>query len=199
MILAAQLLDLVWPIFVLLGIERVRVDVGNTAFTPLDFVYYPWTHSLVAASVWALLLALIYLTLHRDTRGALLLGILVVSHWILDFIVHRPDLPIVPPDGTRVGLGLWNHVVATVLVESIIFAAAVWIYLSVTRAKRRRGTVAIWSLIAFLVIIYIANIAGPPPPGDKAVAWASLSLWLLPLWGAWAERNRSPRFETLKG
>lgn len=193
LILAAQLLDLIWPLFVLLGIERVEIDPGNTRFTPLDFVYYPWTHSLLAASLWAALLVLIYALLRRDLRGAILLGFLVVSHWLLDFLVHRPDLPLIPHQEPRLGLGLWNNVAATVIVETLIFAGGIWLYVRMTRSSNRRGSVAFWSLILFLAVIYIANIAAPPPPSDQAVAWAALSLWLLPLWGWWADRNRSLR------
>lgn len=193
-ILAAQLLDLIWPIFVLLGIERVEIDPGNTVVTPLDFVYYPWTHSLVTAAGWGALLAAIYFILRRDGRGASVLGGLVVSHWLLDFIVHRPDLPIVPHEPARAGLGLWNSLPATVAIELLLFAGGIALYAGVRRKLGLRVSMAFWLLVAFLCVIFVMNLAGPPPPNASAVAGASLSLWLLPLWGWWADRRpRSTR------
>src|SRR3954463_12052749 len=93
---AATWLDLVWPILLLLGLEQVRIDPGNTAFTPLDFTYYPWTHSLVAALAWSCLFAVASMSVARTTRSRLVLGSLVFSHWVLDFVTHRPDLPLWP-------------------------------------------------------------------------------------------------------
>ena len=124
---AAYWLDLVWPIFVLIGIERVEVAPGITAFTPLDFVHYPWTHSLAAAFAWSVLFALACWKLGR--RAALVMGLLVFSHWVLDAIAHRPDLPLWPGSGTLVGFGLWNSVAATLVLECALFAAGISIYL----------------------------------------------------------------------
>jgi hypothetical protein len=98
---AAFWVDMVWPVFLLFGIEQVRIDPGNTAFTPLDFVHYPWTHSLVAAIVWSVLFSLVFL--RKGKFEALILGLLVFSHWILDAISHRPDLPLWPGSGTMIG------------------------------------------------------------------------------------------------
>src|SRR5690606_24034260 len=94
--LAAQFIDLLWPVFLLLGIEHVVVQPVVTEFTPLNFVYYPFSHSLFAVLIWGVLFALIYFFLKRNFKASLLLGILVLSHWILDFITHIPDLPIFP-------------------------------------------------------------------------------------------------------
>lgn len=181
---ATYWLDLVWPIFVLAGIERVEVAPGITAFTPLDFVHYPWSHSLVAALAWSALFALGCWKLGR--RAALVMGLLVFSHWALDALSHRPDLLLWPGSSARVGLGLWNSVVATLAVESALFAAGVAIYL---RAGGK-GTIAFWALIAFFVIAYLGAAFGPPPPGASAVAASALALWLLPWWGWWAARPR---------
>ncbi len=94
--LAAQFIDLLWPTLLLLGIERVEIDPGNTVVTPLNFVHYPVSHSLVAVALWACVLAALYMLIRRSVRGALVIGLLVVSHWILDLVTHRPDLPILP-------------------------------------------------------------------------------------------------------
>ena len=110
---APMLLDFLWPVFVLLGLEHFRIDPGNTAVTPLDFYDYPWSHSLLMAVVWSVLFGAIYFALRRDARGASILGAGVLSHWVLDFVTHRPDLPLYP-GGPKVGLGIWNSMAATV-------------------------------------------------------------------------------------
>jgi membrane-bound metal-dependent hydrolase YbcI (DUF457 family) len=188
---AAQLLDLIWPVLVLLGVETVRIDPGNTAFTPLDFTSYPWTHSLLMALVWAAVFALAYRARTRSARGAWVTGGLVLSHWLLDLATHRPDLPLAP-GAVRVGLGLWGSVPATILVEGGLFLAGVYLYWKSTRPRNRVGAFAFWSLVVFLIAIYAANILGPPPPSDRAIGAAGLALWLFVLWAAWADRNRAP-------
>jgi membrane-bound metal-dependent hydrolase YbcI (DUF457 family) len=171
-------------IFVLAGIERVEVAPGITAFTPLDFVHYPWTHSMLAAALWSLLFGLCCWKLGR--RAALVMGLLVFSHWLLDAASHRPDLPLWPGAAPLVGLGLWNSVAATLAVESLMFAGAVALYL---RAGGNAGP-RFWSLIAFFVLAYLGAAFGPPPPHATAVAASALALWLLPVWGGWIARPR---------
>ena len=117
---ATMWLDLVWPVLLLTGAEHVRIDPGNTAFTPLDFVSYPITHSLVAVLGWGLAAVILYRIVRRPWREALVVGAGVVSHWLLDFLTHRPDLPLWP-GGPKVGLGLWNSVPATIGVEVLLF------------------------------------------------------------------------------
>jgi len=180
---ATYWLDLVWPVFVLLGIERVEIDPGNTAFTPLDFVHYPWSHSLVAALAWGALFALACWKLGR--RAALVMGLLVFSHWVLDALSHRPDLPLWPGSQTMIGLGLWNSVAGTLVVESTLFAAGVAIYLR----NSARAVLSFWLLIGFFVVAYLGAAFGPPPPSAAAVAGSALALWLLPVWGWWIERK----------
>ena len=126
--IAVQLLDLIWPILVLLGIETFHVDIGNTALTPLSFDYYPYSHSLLMALVWGLLLGLIYFAFTKNKQGSLLLGVLVLSHWVLDFITHRPDLPLTPFSEVKVGLGLWNHSVWAIIIEMGLFALGTVFY-----------------------------------------------------------------------
>jgi len=185
---AAQLPDLVWPALVLLGVETVRVDPGNTAFTPLEFVSYPWTHSLLLVVVWAAAFALAYRARTGAARESWVVGALVVSHWMLDFVSHRPDLPLAP-GAAKVGLGLWNSVPATVVVEGALFAAGVALYARGTGARNRTGRIAFWALVVFLVAIYVANM-GPPPPSARAIGAAGLLMWLFVPWGVWIDRNR---------
>jgi hypothetical protein len=189
---ATSLIDLLWPIFLLLGWERVRIDPGNTVVTPLDFVYYPITHSLIGAAGWAVLLALLYWAWTRYAAGALVVALVALSHWFLDLLVHRPDLPIVPGSSHLVGLGLWNSFPGTILVEGGLCVAGVWLYATAAHARDRVGRYAFWSLVGFLALIYAANLLGPPPPSVNAVAYAGLASWFLPFWAAWFDRHRTP-------
>ena len=192
LVAAAQLLDLVWPVLVLAGIERVRVEPGNTAFTPLDFVSYPWSHSLLTAAAWSGLAGAVYWLAARYCRGAWVVGLAVFSHWLLDFISHRPDLPLYPGSGTFAGLGLWNSVAGTVAVEAAMFAGGVWLYAAETRGKDRIGRIGFRAFVAFLAATYIMNLAGPPPPNGQAVAAAGLAAYLFVIWAAWFDRHRTP-------
>ena len=187
--LAAQFIDLLWPTLLILGIEQVRIDPGNTAVTPLDFERYPVSHSLLAVIGWAVLIAVAYQLLRRYPRGAIVLGILVVSHWLLDLVVHRPDLPLYP-GSARFGFGLWGSLPATIAIEVAIFAAGAWLYLRATRAVDRTGTWALWSLLAFLLVVYFGNLFGPPPDSVMAIALLGHAQWLLVLWGYWVDRHR---------
>lgn len=163
---------------------------GNTRLTPLDFYHYPWTHSLPGAAVWGSLFAGVWYARKRQARTALLLAGLVVSHWVLDWVTHRPDLPLYPGGGGKVGLGLWNSIIGTVVVEGAIFAAGVALYLNTTRALDRVGRHALVGLIGFLVALYLLNLTSPPPPSPEAVAWVGQAGWLLVLWAVWADRHR---------
>jgi hypothetical protein len=192
LVLAAQLADLLWPIFLLLGWEQVRIVPGLTRVTPLDFVSYPWSHSLVAQLVLGIVLGLAYFVIRRDSRGAIVAAACVPTHWLLDYVMHRPDMPLVP-GGARYGLGLWNSLPATLAAELALFAAGIAIYLSVTHAKDRTGRFALWALLIFLVVVYFASLFGPPPPNPRALAFTALSMWLLVPWAAWADRHRSAR------
>jgi membrane-bound metal-dependent hydrolase YbcI (DUF457 family) len=189
---ASQLLDLIWPPLVLLGVEEVRIDPGNTAVTPLDFAHYPWSHSLDMAIFWGALFGAGYFVIRRDGVVAAWLGLLVVSHWVLDWIVHRPDLPLWP-HGPKVGLQLWNSLAGTLTVEGGLFALGVWAYGAGTVPRDRTGVVALWSLVGFLAVIYLGNLFGPPPPSATAVAASGLAIWLLVAWAAWADRHRLAR------
>ena len=188
---APLLVDLLWPFFLLTGLEHAEVDPGNTAYTPLAFTHYPITHSLLTGAGWALLAALLYIAFTKSRRGGIVVGVLVLSHWLLDWVVHRPDLPIYP-GGAKYGLGLWNSVPGTILLESILFAGGVVLYLRSTRARDSRGAWSFWLLMAVLVFSAIGNVVGPPPPDETGLAWFSLILWLIPLWGLWIDRHRVP-------
>ncbi len=192
--LAAQLADLVWPTLVLLGVERFEIRPGITAVTPLDFIHYPWSHSLTAMALWGVALAVAWAAVRQGTpKAALIILAVVVSHWVLDWISHRPDMPLTIGGGTRLGLGLWNSMPATLAVEGALFAMCVAFYALTTRTLDRTGTWAFWGLVAFLVVVYLASLFGPPPPSTTAVAWSAQAIWLLVAWGYWVDRHRDQR------
>jgi membrane-bound metal-dependent hydrolase YbcI (DUF457 family) len=191
--LAAQFVDLIWPLFLLLGLEHARIDVGNTAVTPLDFYDYPFTHSLAGAVLWSLVLGLLYYAVKRNTRNAWIIGAAVSSHWILDFLTHRPDLPLWFAGGPHFGLGLWNSMTGTVIVEVGIFLLGLFLYARTTTAKDKIGSVGLWSLAGFLGIIYAANLTGPPPPDISSIAVVGNAMWLLVAWAYWIDKHRTLR------
>ena len=194
--LAAQFLDLLWPTLLLLGIERVNIRTDGTQFPPLDFVYYPYSHSLLATLIWAGLFASAYYFIRRNRVGAWVLGIAVLSHWLLDLIVHYPDLPLYPavlPNmgaSPMLGFALWSSPKVEMALELFIFALGVWLYLRTTRAIDATGKWALWSLLAFLAAIQLANAAGSPPPNVTALAWVGQAQWLLVAWGYWVDKHR---------
>lgn len=193
LILATQLLDLLWPILLLLGLEHVRIVPGLTAASPLDFIHYPYTHSLAMAGLWGAALGAGYYALRRSARGAWVVGLLVVSHWFLDALVHRPDLPLWPGSRDRVGAGLWNWPAATIVLELGMLALGLAIYLRMTRAADAKGSWGLWALIAFLLFAFFGSFLGPPPPDVPALAISALALWLLVPWGYWVDRHRAAR------
>lgn len=184
---AAQLADIAWPFLLAAGLEQVRIDPGNTAFTPLDFVSYPYSHSLVLLPIWGL--AAGWLLARR--RGVAIVALLVVSHWVLDFITHRPDMPLYP-GGPKVGLGLWNNVGATVAIELAMYVTGVWLYLRATRPRDGAGRWGFLVLAATLLLIYIGDALSPdaPPSVDALIVVAAIGGVLFTAWSWWADRHR---------
>jgi membrane-bound metal-dependent hydrolase YbcI (DUF457 family) len=189
--LSAQLADLLWPAFLLVGLEHVRIDPGNTAFTPLDFYDYPITHSLIGAIAWSLICGSLYYIFRREIRNSFVLGLVVFSHWVLDFITHRPDLPLGIGSNIYFGLGLWNTIPGTIAVELLLFILGIMVYIRTTSANDRIGTYGFWSLLVILILIYFSNIFGPPPPSARAIAIVGNAAWLFVLWAYWIDRHRT--------
>src|SRR6266850_4527897 len=188
---AAQFADLIWPFLVAVGIEQVRIVPGITAFAPLDFVSYPYSHSLLFLCIWGLLFGAICAGVVRDRRVLLVIFALVVSHWVLDWITHRPDLPVYP-GGPKVGLGLWNSIPGTVVVEVAMFVVGVWMYARSTRARDPVGRRAFAAYIGFLLAAYAANLGPPPPTITALVATAIAGALVLLVWAWWFDRHRTP-------
>ncbi|MGQ0548986.1 MAG: hypothetical protein ACT4PY_04880 [Armatimonadota bacterium] len=191
LVLSAQFADLLWPILLLLGLEHVRIEPGITAASPFNFTHYPITHSLVGALAWSLLIGLIYFFARRYPRGAWIIGAAVFSHFVLDVIVHRPDLQLVPGLPVRVGLGLWNSIPATLIVEFGFYALGIAICLRATSATDAVGRYALWAMIAVLAVVYLSSLLGPPPPNEQALALFALAAWLFVPWGYWIDRHRT--------
>ena len=192
--LACQLADIIWPNLVLLGIEALEVEPGITVMTPLNFVHYPYSHSLIALLLWGAIFAVLYALLRRSgTKAAIVIGMLVLSHWVLDVLTHRPDMPISLADSSVIGFGLWNFPVFAIPLELILFGVGIWLYLRHTRPLDRQGSVGFWVLTLFLLAVYAANLLGPPPPSSVAVAWSAQALWLIIAWGFWVDHHREPR------
>lgn len=182
--LATQFVDILWAFFILLGIEKAEIVPGITAANPLDLVYYPYTHSLVASFLWA---GVVYVAFRivpvksgsKKNQVALILGVAVLSHFFLDLLVHRPDLPLWSNDSYKIGLGLWNYVVLSQVVEALIFLGGLWIYLKSTRGTTFVGK---YGMIIFAVVLLglnTANLFAPPPPGPKSLAAFCLGYYFL--------------------
>jgi hypothetical protein len=189
--LAAQFLDLLWPIFLLLGWEKIIIQPNNSPLLNIDFTYYPYSHSLVFALGWGLLFGLVSYAVRRDRGTAVLLGVLVFSHWVLDYLSHNPDLPLSPWSDTKVGLGLWNSTAGTVCVEAFLFLGGIVLYLSRTRAKNWLGHVSFWSLMLLLAGFYASGFFSPPPTSVSALGWMAMIQWVLILWAYWIDRTRT--------
>jgi hypothetical protein len=185
--IAVQFLDLLWPILVLLGIEKVRIEEGITKLTPLDFTYYPYSHSLLMVIVWSLLFGLIYYLVTKNRQNSFILGVLVLSHWFLDLLVHRPDLPLSPFSDLKVGFGMWNYPFMGIIIEFGLFFAGVYFYYTSKKPKKK---IAFWSLIGFFMIIQGLNFFGPPPPDVKSIAWSANLVWIFVIWAWWIEREK---------
>ena len=195
--MAALFADVLWPVLVAMGAEEVRIVPGATSYTPLEFVSYPWSHSLLMLIIWGAFFAAFYRNEPHGRQTGIVVGLLVVSHWVLDWITHAPDMPLWPR-GPRYGLGLWNSVSGTMVLEIALFAAGVWMYVSVTRARDRIGTIGFWSLIALLFGFYVADsVMGTPPPSVKAI-WISalVATAVVLVWAGWADRHRSADLKT---
>jgi hypothetical protein len=191
LVLAAAFLDVVWPVLVLLGVERLRIVPNFTAVNPFNFTYYPWSHSLAMTIVWSVAFGLVYFAASRDRAGAFWLGLVVASHWVLDFVSHVPDMPLYPGGGEKVGLGLWRSIPATFTVEGLMFVAGIALYLQATRSKDRVGSIAWWAFVILLLALYIPGPWASRPPSESVVAiFGIVALLIFGPWAYWIDRHR---------
>ncbi len=192
-VVAANLIDLLWPFFLVLGVERARIAPGASAFTPLAFEHYPWTHSLLMVLVWAAILAAIARWRGVGARGTTLVGALVVSHWVLDLVTHVPDLPLWPGSETVVGLALWRSIPATYAVEGLLWLAAIVLYLGARRPRGAQGHLALWSFVGVSTVMWATGPYSPPPPDERSLAWFAMIGWVIVPWAWWIERTSEAR------
>ncbi len=196
LIAAPILVDLLWPIFLLIGWEQVSIEPNPNPFLRLQFDSYPISHGLVAVIAWATLFASIYFGVARYLIGAVTIWFSVVSHWLLDYVVHRPDLPLYAGGSRLVGLGLWNHPRIAVAVELVMLAAGILIYMRATRAKNAVGNYGFWLFVLALVGLYAAVAFAPPPSTVKKLAIGAMFSWLFVAWAWWLDRNRESNYRT---
>ncbi len=196
--LGAQFVDILWGMFILLGWERARVDPGFTAASPFQFLYYPLSHSLVAGVLWAIVAAAVFYTWPtKDTshrrRGALVVGIAVLSHWFLDLVVHIPDLPLASDSSRKVGLGLWDSVGATHIVEFGLLAIGTWLYVHTKTKRHPLRTKRLVILIVVLLALYATSMWSPPPTNMTVVGASAIMMFLAVAWlGSWVDRDPPP-------
>ena len=185
--LAVQLLDVLWAPFVLLGIEKVRIVPGFTATNPLDLYYMPFTHGLVAAILWSCVGGLAYQILARPSRrqAGVVIGVAVFSHWVLDFIVHRPDLPLYD-NSAKVGLGLWNAPALAFGLETVLLFGGIWLCLRGSPG-RSVATVA-FGILMLAIQAYV--FFGPPPPSGRAAASTALIAYSVFAGAVWWLQDR---------
>lgn len=193
LIAAPILLDLLWPVFLLLKWEHVSIEPNGNPFLRLAFDSYPISHGLVAVVGWAILFAALYFGFTRYGTGALVIWMGVISHWVMDYIVHQPDLPLYAGGSRVVGFGLWNHRWYTIAIEAGLFVVGIWLYLRQTKPKDRIGVYACWGFVVFLLAAYGAVAFGPPPPSVKKIAIATLCSALLIPWAWWFDSHRELR------
>lgn len=199
--LAVQLLDVFWSIFVLLGVEKVRIVPGFTATSPLDLYYMPYTHSLGGAILWAIAAAVGYRAFRKADGwpAAAIVAAAVLSHWVLDLLVHRPDLPLY--DNTlKVGFGLWNYPIAAFALEIGFLYGGMYLYWATTEATSRVGRygMAVFGLV--MIAIQASVFFGPPPASDRAIAITALASYFgFAAVAYWLERKRVPRADLQEG
>jgi hypothetical protein len=180
---AVSFLDILWPLFIVLGVEHARIVPGITAASPLDLYDFPWSHSLVTSLLWSVLFAVPWFV-KRRIQDALVVAGCVFSHFVLDLVTHRPDMPLAPGMDAKYGFGLWNALVPAVLVEAALFAAGVVVYVRGTRATGRWGTWGLGAFVLLLALSWLSGVFGPPPPGIQVVAVSALVF--IPITLAWS-------------
>ena len=192
--IATQFVDILWPFLLVLNIEKVAVVPGYTKTNAFEFLYFPYTHSLLMGVVWGAVVGGIYWLFKRDNRGAFIIALCVLSHWFFDLIVHTADLPLTPFNDYKVGLGLWNHVAITLVLEFVIFLAGTYSYTTFTKAKNKMGKWMLWTLVILLAIVQLANTFGPTPSDSVMKLFVSFITFMAIIIALafWVDKNREP-------
>jgi hypothetical protein len=191
LVLASVLADLLSGLFVFVGLEEVNLTTGRGAANYFEPINIALSHSLLALVLWGALFGGAYFAWRRNLRGAILIFALVVAHWFLDVIAHKPVMPLAPGTTWKFGLGLWTNIPATLVVEGGLWVLAVVFYLRGTRAKNRLAFFVFWPVVLLLTLLWYNNIAGAPPPEGRinfAVSFVYFSLVVA--WAYWINRLR---------
>ena len=198
LVLAALFVDLLAWTLVVAGVEHFAIRPGITATNALDLYDYPISHSLAADVFWGALFAGGYYLVRKYWRGSVLIFACVLSHWFLDLIAHRADLPLAPGIHKYYGLGLYNSRVGMLVVEGLIWLGAIVIYLRATPSKRRLGVYAFWIGAALLTWIWLISLKGSPPPGTifQAAISSLVFMTLTVIWAYWVDHLRSSTAST---
>lgn len=191
--IATQFVDILWPFLLVLGVEKVAVTPGYTKTNAFEFLHFPYTHSLFMGLVWGVIVGGIHWLVKHDKRSALVIGFCVLSHWLLDVIVHIADLPLSPFGNYKVGFGLWNYVGITLIVETTIFLTSAYVYASITKPKNKAGKWSLWTLIILLLIITLSNTFGPTPSDSVMILFYSFVIMIAIIVGLsyWVDKNRT--------
>lgn len=191
MIIAAEMPDLLWVVFSVFGLEHVAIKPGFTARNALDLYDFPISHSLLMDAVWGALLALGYFLVRRRGIGAWIIFSAVLSHWVLNFVAHGPDMPLAPGEHLYFGLGLNNSGAGILVVEGGLWIVALIVCARATRPETRWGTYGFRSMIVLLTLLWWSGSVVPPPPSVGAVEVANVIIFscLLP-WAYWIDRLR---------
>jgi hypothetical protein len=189
LLVAGVLVDLFWGVAILAGLEHAHVDPASPSSVPLVLDSAPFTHSLLACVGWGVLVAAAWGLARRDRAGALVLGALVVSHWLLDWVSHVPEMPVLP-SGPYVGLGLWRSRGGSLVVEVSMLWIGLALYARATTARDRIGTFGVLAVTLVLTAMGVATFLGPPPPSVTPLAVGNLALALLLLPIEWVDRHR---------
>ena len=191
--LGVQFVDILFFPFVLLGIERINIVENFTDATHFELEYMPYTHSLVGSVFWAALAYVLFRWVVVKQHGvALVVALAVFSHWVLDLLVHTPDLPLWSDASLKLGFGLWNSAIATYVLEAVLLLGALWMYLRSTRATSKTGKYGMIVFVVFLLLVNIANVFGPLQGDSKMMLSASAlaAYFLFAGAGFWLDRKR---------
>lgn len=185
----AMFLDILWPVFLLIGIEKASVVPGITVVTPLNLEVVHWSHSLLMSAVWAAFFGAVVYWRVRTAKAFVLTAFAVMSHWLLDYVTHTADMTLAP-HGAKMGLELWNSLAGTLVVELGIFVVGIMIYVRMVRNEARSAWIHFAILIVFFLLMYVAAIFGPPPPNNQTVlAVSALALTPVILWANWLDKK----------
>jgi membrane-bound metal-dependent hydrolase YbcI (DUF457 family) len=183
------LLDILWPIFLLLGVEKASVVPGFTVVTPLNLEILDWSHSLVMTIVWSALFGALVFWRVRTAKAFIFTALAVTSHWVLDYVTHSPDMPLAP-HSAKYGLGLWNSLRWTLVAEFSLFATGIFLYINLASRAPRKGLIHLSALILFFIVMYIMAVFGPVPPNDQTIlATSALALTPVIFWANFVDKK----------